>query len=191
MPSGGRHRGGSVGRAGPIGIERGAGEYAVEPSVVVTLELDDEVATGHHARQTECRGDGFGPGRGEDHLLGARNGRHEELRQLGLEAMLGPERQVPGQLSCDRVTDDDRRVTEDERSVAEGVIDVPIAVDIPEIRPFAALEVERVRPGSRPDARRHATGDDLTGGREEGHGSGERRHGHPGLHAFGQRNTRL
>ena len=139
-----------LGRAGQVGIEPGAGEHAVEPAVVVALELDDEVATGHDPCQAKRRGDGFGPGRGKDHLLRARDRRDEELRELGLEAVLGPEREVPGQLGCDRVAHDDRRVAEDERSVAEGVVDIPIAVDIPQVGPLAALEIEGVGPGSRP-----------------------------------------
>ena len=66
--------------------------------MIVALELDDEVATGHHPRQADGGGDGLAPGGREDRLVRSRDRLDEELRQLRLQAVLRPEGEPPLEL---------------------------------------------------------------------------------------------
>ena len=100
------HGRGAVGRAGPAGVEAGAGEHAVEPAVIVALELDDEVATGHDPRQADGGGDGLAPGGREDRLVCSGDCLDQELGQLRLEAVLRSEGEPPLELGREGVADD-------------------------------------------------------------------------------------
>ena len=96
----------------------------------------------------------------------------------GSELVLRAVRQVALELASDGIADDPRGVAQKEWSVAEGEVDVALAVDVPQIGALAALEVERMRACPGPDARRHTTRDDPTGGFEEGLRAWVRRGGH-------------
>ncbi len=53
---------------------------------------------------------------------------------MRLEPVLRTEGQFPLELGGDGLTDDGRRVAEDQRPVAQGEVDVAVAIDVPQLR---------------------------------------------------------
>ena len=157
--------------------------------MVVALELEHERPACRPACHAEGRGHGLAARGGEDRLLGAGNGRHQQLRRLDLEPVLGPEREVAVDLLVERRSDDLGGMAEDQGPVAEGEVDVAVAVDVPDRRPGAALEVQRVRPRARANRGGHATRDDPTGRVEQLPRQPETGVGHPMAPAFVGRNA--
>ncbi len=146
-------------------------QQAVDGAVVSADGLDDHLAPGRRPRQAQGAGDGLAPGRGHAQLL---DGGHRLGDALG-EPHLGlggrAEGRAVGQGRRHGLEDLGRRVAEDRRPPRAEIVDVLVAVDVPQPRPAGAGDEDRVpadrahRPHRRVDpADEHAPGPLVDGG---------------------------
>ena len=125
---------------------RAAGRHqqAIDVPVVVAGELDDHVAAGEAAGQADRAHRGFGAGVDQPHLLDARHGLDDQLGQLALGLGRRAEARAAASGRFDRGDDGRMRVAEDQRPPGADVVDVAVAVDVPQIRALAALDDDRL-----------------------------------------------
>jgi hypothetical protein len=112
--------------------------------VIGALEGDVAVLAGDRARQPQRRHDGLGPRVREAHQFGAG---HHVVDQFGDRHLaLGAERKH----GADVLAFARRRihlgmaVAEDDRAIAQPVVDIDIVIEVPDSRPAAALDVDRL-----------------------------------------------
>ena len=118
-------------------------EDAVEPAVVVPLELDDDVAAGGAAGDPERQLDRLAARVREADHLRARHDLGHEARSLVLLDRFAAELDAAPELARDRLDDHGRVVAEDDRPGAEVVVDEPVTVDVEEQRALGVVDHER------------------------------------------------
>ncbi len=113
-------------------------------SVIAAFELDDVFALCIAARQTNCRHGRFRARTDEANFLHVRESGNYQLGKIGFGGSGGPEAgAVAGRLDHGF----DHRglgVAEDERAPGADVVDIFVAVGVPNVRALAAHDVERV-----------------------------------------------
>ncbi len=137
-------------------------EQRVGVAVVAAFELDDAGAAGEPAREAERGHRRLGARGHEPHERHARQRLAEQLRELDLERGRRAERESFERRLAHGRDDQWVRVPEDERPPGADVVDVALAVGVPEVRAFAAFEeARRAADGAERAHRRvHAPGDD-------------------------------
>ncbi len=118
-------------------------EQAVAVPVVAALELHDLAAARVAAREPQRRHRGLGARRDEPHELDRRQQAAERLRHLDLHLGRRAERQSAPRRVDDRRHDRRMRVTENGRPPGADVVEVALAVGVPQVRAFAAREEAR------------------------------------------------
>ncbi len=126
-----------------IRAARQADEDAVEPAVIVPLELDDRVAAGRAAGDPERQLDRLAAGVGEADHLRARHDLGHEARGLVLLDGLAAELDAAAELARDGLDDHRRVVAEDDRPGSQVVVDEPVAVDVEQQRALGVVDHER------------------------------------------------
>ena len=106
-----------------------------------------------HAQRAHRR---LGAARDEAQHLDVRHPRAHELRELDLEPGRDSEARPARHRLAQRVEHDGGRVAEHERAPREHVVEVLVAVDVPDARPFAALDDERLATNAAECAHRRA-----------------------------------
>src|SRR3990172_642574 len=139
----------------------GSDQQAVDVAVIVAGKLDNHVPAGEAAGQPDRAHRGFGARVHEPDLLDTRHGLDDQLGQFvlgggrGAEAGAAADGRVEGRDDCRMA------MAEDHRSPRADVIDVAVAVDVPQIGTRAALDNHRLaangseRPRGAVDAARH------------------------------------
>src|SRR5450759_2984858 len=132
-------------------------------AVVAPVELDDRVTRGHSARQTNRAHRRLGPTRDEAQHLDVRHARDNQPRELQLELRGDTEARPVLHHPLERIENRGRSVAENERTPREDVVDVFVAVDIPDPRASAFGDEERLaaNPAKCTNGRAHATGKEL------------------------------
>ena len=125
-------------------------EQAVAVSVVAAFELHDLAAARVAAREPQRRHRGLGARRDEAHELDRRQQAAERLRHLDLHFGRRAERQSVPRRRDDRFHDRRMRVAEDGRPPGADVVEIALAVGIPQVGAFAARdEARRAADGSK------------------------------------------
>jgi hypothetical protein len=121
----------------------GLDQQAVAMAVVTALELDDHIAPGEAARQADRAHRSLGAGRHQAHHVHARHALHQQLGQFDLSLGWRAEGKALGR----RLLHGSHRVgigmTEDQRSPGTDVVEVGLAVGIPDPRALAARKKSR------------------------------------------------
>ncbi len=133
-------------------------------AVVLAFELHDQPPSGRGASETHCSEHSLGPGRGEADHLDAREQIPEEFGNLNLEAMRDSVYRAAAELSLNRIDDCRVGVAEEQRAVAQEIVDVFVAVDIPNVGARAMGDEDRVRVDEAAVVGAHAAGDDVACG---------------------------
>ena len=160
-------------------------EEPIGMAVVATGELHDQVAAGGGTGEPQRAHDRFRARRGEAQPLNGGHRPPDRLAEFDLKRMRRAEGEpIPGR-GHDGIDDSRMTVAKDRRSPGPDVVDVAPAVDIPDVRPLAALEEQRrpVDGPERSDRAVHPTRKEVlrTGhqpSRPRG-GAGQARHGAP------------
>ena len=119
-------------------------EKTIDVAVVAAGKLDDDVPPSERSRQPNCTHRRFGAGIDQPHHFDRGDGIDNDLRKLGLGLGRGA---VTGSPACrffDCPHNPSVRVPQDERSPRADVIQVLVAVDVVEVRPFPAHDEERM-----------------------------------------------
>ena len=124
----------------------GADEDPVLPTVVVTLELDDQRPSCGGSGEPKSQGDRFRARHQEAHPLGARDEAADLFGKLELAAMLTREELAVRQGLGHGVHHSIRRMPKDVRAETEQVVDVVIAIHILHVRAPGRRPVRRRRP---------------------------------------------
>src|SRR5262249_6454799 len=109
--------------------------------MVATFKLDDVLALGKGPRQPDgghCR---FGPGTDKADFLDGGKGCDDLLRQLGFAWCACAEAGPIAIRSLDGLDHGWMRVAKDQRSPGTDIIDVLVAVSVPDVRALAAYDV--------------------------------------------------
>ena len=155
---------------GVLGVYLGmtAPEVRIGEAVVAALHLDDLVAAGVGPRQPGGGHGRLGAGVGEADQIDARHHGYDLLADLVVQIVReGGDAAALGDRFHHRVGDLLGVVSKDQRTVAEAVVDILVAVDVPEPRPLASLEAE-LEPLLEPGIGAFATGDRLRDAIEHG-----------------------
>ena len=145
-------------------------------AVVVPLELHHLVPPREPARGADGAHGALGPGVHEPEPLHRRVDPLDRLGEVDLERARGAEAAPPRGLLRDGRRDGLGRVAEQERTERQDVVDVPIPIDVHEVRPLSPLD----KPGGaadgleRPYGRRDAAGHEGLGVGEKLFGAGGR-----------------
>ena len=115
------------------------------PLVVMAIEAEEEVATGVGARQAEHKLHRLGAGEQIAHFLGGRHMLNDPLGQLDFQHMVARRIQVIHgvHLLSDRSGQDRMAVAEDASAQTGHVVQVFVAVDIPQMHALAVSDVDR------------------------------------------------
>ena len=113
-------------------------------TVVVARKLHDHIAARKAARQPNRAHRGFRARIHEPHFLDARHGLDDQLRQLIFRFRRRTKARATARRFFDRRHDARIRMPQNERPPRADVIDVAIAIDIPQIRSFTALNDNRL-----------------------------------------------
>ena len=148
-----------------VGERAAAGfhQQRIDVAVIAAFELDDLVAAGESARQPEAGHRRFGPAVDHPHFLDRRHPAADQLRHFHFERIGDSEADAARRRGADRVDHDLRRVPEDRRAPGADVIDVFIAIDVPDPCALRALDEERLAAETAKGAHRRidAAGDAL------------------------------
>ena len=139
-----RQRDGMIARAHQLGVGDHAEHQRVVVAVVGPLDLDEEVAPGLRAHQPGRLERRLGPRVAEPPQREREAFREVRADRVQVLRRLREMRPVP-HLAFDRLDDRGMRVTDDHRAVTEVVVDVLVAVDVPDAAAVAALDEDRVR----------------------------------------------
>jgi hypothetical protein len=120
--------------------------------VIVPLELDDLVASGAGARQSQGRLHRLAASVGEDDLLDAGQHLRQQLGESNLVLVLGAEGVAARELSRDARVDGGVVGADDQRPPGERVVEQPLAVDVEEVGAVGTFVVQRHRRGMAPDS---------------------------------------
>ena len=112
-------------------------------AVVAAVELEDEVAARHRPRDAHRAHRGLGAARHEAQHLEVRHALDDTFGELDLEPGGNAERGAELHGTVDRVEHHLGGVAEHERAPREHVVDVLVAVRVPDARALAALGHER------------------------------------------------
>jgi hypothetical protein len=135
-------------------------------AVEAALELHDLVAAAEGPGHAQREEGGLGAARHEPHLLGARHRPDDFLGQLDDGLVEEHERgAVPG-LALHRLHDRGMRVAEQHGPGAQQVVDVALAVGVPEVRAARVLDDE-LEAGGATVAAEKAPGQDAAGALEQ------------------------
>ena len=137
-------------RAGLMRLRLVAVQCAVHPAMIVAFEFQDAGTTGVSARQPVHQLHRLTAAGGESKALGTRHQRLDALRNRDLQLMLCPITERLLDLAAKAVHHGGMVVAENHRSPGELIVDVFIAIDIPQVRPLAVFEEEWNR-GSGPE----------------------------------------
>ena len=118
-------------------------EEQIRVAVVAPDELDDLRPPRERPRDAQRAHRGLGPGADEPDELEARHRLLNEARELELERAGRAEARPLAQRLLERTDDSRMRMAENERPPGEDVVEVAVAVDVDEVRAFAALDEER------------------------------------------------
>ena len=124
--------------AGNARISRRAADIPILPAMVAAA--GNAIAAGKRARSANRSRSGIGPILAEAHLLGTRNNPHKALGQFHLERMRQGEAVALSQLLGDGLIHFFMRVTENVRQQSLDVIDVLVAIHVPNAAAFALCE---------------------------------------------------
>ena len=138
-----RHAG-TVGHAQRSGAGAGLDQQAIDVAVVAAGELDDHVPSGEAAGQADGAHRRLGAGADQAHHLDRRHRLHNQLGKLRLPFGGSAEAGTAMQSFLDGPDHARMGMAEDERPPRTDVIEVTIAVDVVEIRPFAAGNEDRL-----------------------------------------------
>ena len=143
----------------------GLDEQRVHVAVIAALELDDLVAAGEPARQPKAGHRRLRAAVDHSHLLDRRDPAADQLGHFHFERIGNAEADAARGRLADRVEHDRRRVPEDRRAPGADVIDVFVAVDVPNPGALRAVDEERLAAEAAEGAHGgiHAAGDALAG----------------------------
>ena len=130
---------------GPAVGERAAAgldEQRVDVAVVAALELDDLVAPDESTRETQTGHGGFGPAVDHAHFLDGGNPTADQLRHFHFERIRDTEADSARGRGANGIDDHVGRVPENGRTPGADVIDVFVAIDVPDFRAGGALDEE-------------------------------------------------
>src|SRR3977135_4454137 len=160
---------GTAGAVRPAVSERSASgldEQRIDVPVIAALELDDFVAAGESARESQAGHRRFGPAVDHSHFLDRRNPAANQLGHLDFQRVGNAEADPARGRGADGVDHDRRGVAENGRAPGADVVEVLFAVDVPDSRTLSALDEEWVaaQAAKSADGRIDAAGDALQGG---------------------------
>ncbi|MNZ50456.1 hypothetical protein D3C78_682440 [compost metagenome] len=159
-----------------LGQGAGAGldQQAVGVAVVAALELDDAVAPGVAACQTDGAHGRLGAGADHAHHLHRRHQAAHQVGHLGFHGGRCAVGQAVLQLAAHRVEHVRVAVAEDHRAPGADVVDVALVILVNDVGAFGMLEEQRRAANALESADRRvdATGDVLLGLGEQGFGTG-------------------
>ena len=165
-----RQRGERRGHTGRIGkSERrdpraGTHEEAVGVAMIAAVELDQEIATRLRTCDAQRAHRRLGAAGDEAQHLDVRHARSHQFGQRHLERRRYAEARAVFHRLAQRIEHHRRRMAEDERPPREHVVEILVAVDVPDARPLPALDDERLAadPAERAHRRADAAGEELT-----------------------------
>ncbi len=118
-------------------------QQRIHMPVVAALELHREVPPGESARQPYGAHGGFGPGVDQAHQFHGRHCVPDGFGQFGLSFRRGAEAGAAGQRVLDRPDDIGMPVTQEQRPPGANVVDVLVAVGVPDARSLATDDKRR------------------------------------------------
>src|SRR5204863_5479483 len=127
-----RRNAGAVGPAMSEGAAACLDEERVDMPVIAALEFDDLVATGKSPREPETGHRRLGPAIDHSHFLDRRDPAANQLGHLDLERIGDAEADAARGRGADGVDHDRGSMPENGRAPGADVIDVFVAVDIPD-----------------------------------------------------------
>ena len=116
----------------------GLDEQGIDVAVIAAFELDDEVAAGEAAGQADRGHGGFGAGVDQAHHFDGRDGIADGCGELDFGFGGRAETGADVERSVDGGEDLGMAVAEQQRAPGADVVDVLVAVDVEEVRAFAA-----------------------------------------------------
>jgi hypothetical protein len=118
-------------------------QVGIGPPVISTLHLDDLGSPGIGPRQTCGRHGRLGTGVGEPQEIDSWDKFCEQLADFGIEFVREcGDRSIALDRLDDRLDHSLRLVTEDQGTIAEAVVDVLVAIDVPEVGALTVIEAE-------------------------------------------------
>src|SRR4051812_16660092 len=133
--------------------------------MIAAVELEDGVAARHCARDAHRAHRGLGAARHESQHLDVRHAFRDQFAELHLESSWNAEARAAPHGVVERREDNAGGVAERERAPREHVVDVFMAVDIPDPGAISPLDDERLAADSaeRANWRAHTTRKERTG----------------------------
>ena len=131
----------AVGAVIPL-VHVGHPHGSVEEAVIAAFDQQVAVAAGVRAGQPQRRHDGFGAGIGEAHEFG---GGHHLRNAVGDDQLaFGRQREDAAHLHAAPCSGIDAiiRIAKDRRAIAEAIVDVAVAVDVPGASALAVIDVD-------------------------------------------------
>src|SRR5437763_7519892 len=110
--------------------------------MITAFELDDLVASGESARETDARHRRFGAAVNHANFFDRGNPAANQLRHFDFVWIRDTEAHATLRRRTDGIDYHGRRVTEDGRAPGADIIDVFVAVDVPDFRAGGAVDEE-------------------------------------------------
>ena len=152
--------------------ERAAARFhqqRINVAMITAIELDDLVAFGESARQPEAGHRRLCAAVHHPHFFDRRHPCADQFRHFHFERIGNAETDASLRRIADRANDNWRRMPENRRSPAADVIDVFVAIDVPNTGAFRALDEKRFAAHGTKCAHRriHAAGNSPSRAREK------------------------
>ena len=144
-------------------------EKRIDVPVIASLKLDDFIPAGESPRQPERRHGRFGSAVDHPHLFDRGNPAADQFCHFHFERIRNPEADAMRRGGADRFHDDGRSVAKNSRAPGPDVIDVLVAIDVPDFRAFGASDEEGLAAHSAKsaDGGIHAAGNAVQGAAKE------------------------
>ena len=144
-------------------------QQRVNVTVIAAFELDDLVPAGEAAGEPDARHGRFGAAVHHPHLLDRGHPFADQLGHLDFEWIWNSEADAPHHRFMDRIDHYARCMTQNRRAPGSDVINVLVAIDVPNLCAFSALDKERLAIQSAKCAHGgiHTSGDSLLRGSEK------------------------
>src|SRR4051794_22591015 len=141
----------------------GRDEKRIDMAVVAAFELDNLIATGEPARESDARHGGVGAAVHHAHLLDGWHPTADQFCHLHFERSWNAKANAASGGFSDCGDHYFRRVAKDRWAPCSNEVDVFSAIDVPDLRARGAVDKERfaIQPAKRADGRIDAAGDAL------------------------------
>ena len=112
--------------------------------VVTPVELDDPVATSERTREANTRHGSFRAAVHHPHFFDRWHPFADQFGHFHLEWIWNSKTDTAGRCFANRIDNYARRMTQNRRAPRSDVIDVLVAIDVPNLCAFSALDKERL-----------------------------------------------